>query len=175
MPVRIDSIKLMYATFQSCRYARPETDYYLPVLVDALNTLRQQQTFIVPLPAVHKRLPQTLVHQIRAPWFLSLYRTKTITSAAQPFLHFTVVGVAELQRLWVAQRIEPVRRLGYAFHNIPQFLRTPATFDLEAYQHCFRIAGAYWSELSAEMQQHFCTLLGLSEQQARELLEKREM
>jgi hypothetical protein len=144
------------------------------VLADALNTLQQQQTFIIPLPT-RKRLPQALVHQIRAPWFLSLYRTRTISSAAQPFLHFTVVGVAELQRLWAAQRIEPVRALGYAFHNIPQFLRAPATFDTEAYQHCFRIAGAYWPELSSQMQQDFCTLLGLSEKQVRELLEKWEV
>jgi hypothetical protein len=175
MPFRIDSTKLMYSTFQSCRHARPEAEVYLRVLADALSTVQQQQTFIIPLPLSSKQLPQAFVRQIRAPLFSSLYRANTISSNVQRFLDFTVVGVTELQRLWVAQRIEPVRALGYAFHNIPQFMRLPATFDSEAYQHCFRIAGAYWSEVSSEMQQQFCTLLGLSDEQAHELLESKEM
>jgi len=85
-----------------------------------------------------------------------------IASSGQPLFALLYVGIHELQRLWASESTYAVRSLGYAFHMIPQLLRTPEQFDRKAYRFCFRMVSAHWDELSPEMRQSFCDVLGMT-------------
>jgi hypothetical protein len=169
--LRVDITKLMYQTFQSCRSAQPDAGDCLHVLAAALAAMEQQATFIVPIPrSIGKRLPGYISARVRVLWFAPIRKRDIIPAAAQPFLALATIATADLQRLWVARHVRAVRSLGYALHNLPQFLHIPASFDREAYLHSFRIASAHWPDLSPALQHQFCSIIDLPLEEAQQML-----
>ena len=53
---------------------------------------------------------------------------------------------------------------------IPRVLRGRDTFSRRDYEFCFRIISAHWSELSDQMRQAFCLVMGFDLQHAEALV-----
>jgi len=166
----IDSTILMYATFQGCRHGRT-TDKHLNLLSEILKLVEHQLTFSVDVPdhwldIVYEYTRQQMTigpgNQPRREFLLS--------SNNQQLFSLLCDGVHELQRLWSSESKYAVRSLGYAFHIVPQLLRTPEQFDRDRYMFCFRAVCAHWEELSPEMQKSFCNVLGIKEEEAQKLI-----
>src|SRR5205085_1566783 len=78
--------------------------------------------------------------------------------------------VRELQRLWAIDAYGPVRRIGYALHNVHQWLRMPDEPGRDAStMYYFRAISADWDELSLEMREGCCRVVGLDLQVSREV------
>ena len=174
--MRIDVSKLMYQTFQCCRSVDSDTGDCLQVLAVALTTLQHSTTFIVPIPrSVVRCLPQDVAEKVSVIWFPFIHRRDIIPTDARPFLILASIATQDLQRFWREEQMQPIRALGYALHNLHEFVRAPAYFDRELYFHSFYIAGRCWANMSPALQNQFCTVMNLSREEAQKILSDQEI
>jgi hypothetical protein len=159
--MKIDSLKLMYRTFQSCRHALEDAAILVGILHTILETVQHEQMFIVSVPTdVLRLLPASVQQEIMLPASEAVLRRSVWSPEQQLLFALIYTGIQELTRLITTDSTHAVRSLGYALHVIPSFLRAPERFDRTDYQFCFRIAAAHWDELSAGMQQALCNVIG---------------
>ena len=169
--MHLDLSKLMYGTFQHCRLALPDTLDWLVVLDAALTTSEHISTNHIVLPNHFKAaLPKVVIAQVGVPWIVTWWGSTPFPQEARPFIRLASFGIVDLQRLWADKHRNAVRALGYAFHNLPSFLHTPSAFDRAAYEHSFRIAGQFWTELSPQLQHQLCLIMGYSSDDAQRVL-----
>ena len=174
--MEIDSPSLMYGTFQRCSHARPDCDELLTLLSSILVVVNQQQRFLVEVP--DHLVPDKWVKAVhddtqRASLYVRSLKQEVrddLSARNQALFSLIEVGTRELQRLWAIQATFAVRSLGYAFHVLPNLLRTPEEFSPKSYRFCFRIISAHWNDLSLEMREAFCKVVGLKLESADTLI-----
>lgn len=54
-----------------------------------------------------------------------------------------------------------IASLGYALHPLPALVKSGELFDPEGFRFCFRIAAFGWDDLSLEMREVLCGLVGI--------------
>jgi len=172
--MHINSLNLMYQTFQSCRLTQPLTGTYLSVLAQALPLIQQEQRYIISLPRnVIRPILDTFHFPVQAFWWHRFNQRDRVELTAQPFLNIIVVVIPELQHLWASQQLAPTRALGYAFHNMHQFVRRPERFDPEDYLYSIHRVYLRWQP-SPLLQAHFAHLLKRTPEELSMLLERKE-
>lgn len=168
----IDSPSVMYGTFQRCRHFKPDCSELLELLNNILEAVSQQRRFLAEVPEQlvpdkwKKALHDDTERAIRYIHERGLKDHDALLSKSVPVFSLLQIGTRELQRLWAIQATFAVRSLGYAFHVLPELLRTPEDFRLKSYRLCFRIISAHWDELSLEMREAICNIVGLKLQSA---------
>jgi len=167
----VDSIKLAYWTFQSCRHLGPETGLLLDVLSGTLDTVKQNDTLVVEIPeSWFSSISSSIQQEIKISPDVDRVQLSRLPQKNQQLFSFVYLGANVSKRLWSTGSRRAVQSLGYALHNIPSFLRSSERFDPELYEFSFRVAASHWPELGTELQQTFCDLVGLELDQAEKLL-----
>jgi hypothetical protein len=177
----IDSTKLMYIAFQRCRNAQlyrellldaqPETGLLLNLLIQTLDAVKRNDALVLEIPENENNSMLTVIQQ-EVELSPDANRTKLsfLSETKQRLFCLVCVGVQELKQLWTSDSEMAVQSLGYALHNIPRLLRSNEEFDPSLYRFSFRVAAAYWSELSIEMRQALCDAVELELAQVEELV-----
>jgi len=162
----IDSPSVMYGTFQRCRHASPDSTELLALLNDVLEVVSQQGRFLVEVPDQH--IPDKWLKAVRDDTERAITDLRDmeqgrdeLSSQNQSLFSLLKEGTRELRRLWAMDAKHAVQSLGYAFHVIPPLLRTPERFNPESYMFCFRMISAFWKDLSLEMREAICKVVGL--------------
>jgi hypothetical protein len=149
----------MYRTFQCCRHSLSKSPYLLKRLLETLEIVKQRKKLLIKMPAEWIR--QHKLQECVIPLGISLKRGNTLSDTNHKLFALIDTGTHELQNLWQSEAIELVRKLGYAFHNIPGLLWTPEEFNPRFYAYNFRVIGDNWDKLSLEMRQAFCAVQGI--------------
>jgi len=157
----------MAGVFQQCRHGRTDCEELLTLLGSILVFVKLQQRFLVEVPAY--LVPDKWVKAVqddteRAIAYMRSLKQEVrddLSVRNQVIFSLIEVGTRELHRLWAIQSTSAVRSLGYAFHVLPDLLRTPEEFSPNSYRFCFRVISAHWKDLSLEMRQAFCKIVGL--------------
>lgn len=157
----------MHGTFQQCQHARPACGELLVLLSNILDVVKQQRRFLVEVPDAI--VPDKWIKAVRDDTERAILYTRGLKQAVrddlsprnQALFSLIDVGTRELQRLWAVQATFAVRSLGYAFHVLPDLLRTPEEFSPKSYRFCFRVISPHWNELSLELPGAFCKIVGL--------------
>jgi len=158
---------MMYGTFHRCRHAKPDCGELLELLNNILEAVSQQGRLLVEVSDQHipdkwiKAVQDDTRRAIAHMEDMKLRDHDALSTQNQSLLALMQTGARELCRLWTTDEKAAVQSLGYAFHVIPQLLRTPEKFSRESYMWCFRIISAYWDKLSIGMQEAFCAVVGL--------------
>lgn len=168
--MHIDSTRLMYSVFQSCRHGLHYSGTQLELLLETLDIVKQQRVLFVNVD--DNWVKQHELESLAVAPLARLTRNDALSSANQPLFMLIDVGAHDLQRLWSAEAVPVVRRLGYAFHILPALLWKPQAFKPDLYMFCFRMVGLHWAELSSELRQAFCALQGLTLDEAARLIEE---
>jgi hypothetical protein len=166
----------MYGVFQQCRHGRTDCGELLTLLGSILVYVNRQQRFLVEVPDY--LVPDKWVKAVRddTERAISYMRNRNqevrddLSARNQVMFSLIEVGTRELHRLCAVQATIAVRSLGYAFHVIPDLLRTPEEFSPKSYRFCFRVISAHWEELSLEMREAFCEIVGLKLESADTLI-----
>jgi hypothetical protein len=167
-----DSTRLMYCTFQCARHAHPAVSELLPLLEKVLDTVMRERSFVVEIPDVWVNTFDAYVPAILAT-FEERPNASWTSSETAPLFSLVRTATAELQRLHAHDAVLAVRSIGYALHMIPGVLRGDDTFSRGGYEFCFRIISAHWGELSDQMRQAFCLVMGFDLQRAEALVGQR--
>jgi hypothetical protein len=164
-----DSTQLMFYTFQCARHAQPAVSELLPLLDKVLDTVIRERSFVVEIPDVWVSLFDPSLAAIVAT-FEARPDASWTSSETAPLFSLVRMATAELRRLHAQDAVLAVRSIGYALHMIPRVLRGRDTFSRGDYEFCFRIISAHWSELSDQMRQAFCLVMGFDLQHAEALV-----
>ncbi len=177
----IDSTKLMYIAFQRCRHAQlyrellldaqPDTGLLLDLLIQTLDAVKRNDALVVEIPENENNSMLTVIQQeVELSPDANRAKLSFLSETKQRLFCLVCVGVQELKQLWTSDSEMAVQSLGYALHNIPHFLRSSEEFDHSLYRFSFRVAAAYWSELSIKMRQALCDAVELELAQVEELV-----
>lgn len=167
----IDSTKLMYETFQSCRHALDNSEAMLDLLGTTLKAVEREGMFAVEMPAdLVDSIDDHARQAIALPSSVDRESIGMLSGESQTLFSLICIAVPELKRLWPSNSILAVRSIGYALHSIPRMLETPEQFKPKDYLLCFRIVSAHWNELTPELQQMFCRAAGLAPEDAAQLI-----
>jgi hypothetical protein len=164
-----DSTRLMFYTFQCARHAQPAVSELLPLLEKVLDTVMRERSFVVEIPDVWVSPCNAYAPAIVAT-FKEWPNASWTSSETAPLFSLVRTATVELRRLHAQDAVLAVRSIGYALHMIPRVLRGRDTFSRRDYELCFRMIGAHWSELSDEMRQAFCLVMGFDLQHAEALV-----
>lgn len=180
----IDSTKFMYITFQRCRHAQPhrdlildaqlETGLLLDLLIQTLDAVKLNDALVVEIPEIENNSILAVIQQeVELSPDANRAKLSFLSETKQRLFCLVCVGVQELKQLWTSDSSDSqmaVKSLGYALHNIPRLFRSSEEFDPYLYGFSFRVAAAYWSELSIEMRQALCDAVELELAQVEELV-----
>jgi hypothetical protein len=173
----INSTDLMYNTFLSCRmrgatplrYSTPSAGAQLMSLRSVLE--RVQQTRELDVTVEEAWLAQVFGESGRFVRGGSLHPTDLTELGPQNERLFDLVEVAatDLTKLCGQGAWNAVGNLGYALHNVPQFLRQPGGFGRGSFKFSFRIAAFNWKQLSGDLQRALCGLMKVDVEEATRL------
>ncbi len=177
----IDGTKLMYIAFQRCRHAQLyrellldaqlETGLLLDLLIQTLDAVKRNDALVVESPEIENNLMLTVIQQeVESSPDANRGKLSFLSETKQRLFGLACVGVQELKQLWTSNSEMAVQSLGYALHNIPHLLRSSEELAPSLYCFSFRVAAAYWSELSIEMRQALCDAVELELAQVEELV-----
>lgn len=158
--MQIDSLKLMFQTFQSCRHTSEDRDILARTLYSTLETVRQDQMCIVSIPkdALYSLSPYVQQESLVSP--NEAEPTNFVWSVLRQHLFpLAHVGTQELMHFIDIDSKRAIRALGYVLHVIPRYLQAPERFDRERYQFCFGIAADHWDTFSPDMHNALCAVI----------------
>ena len=163
----IDSPVIMGGVFQRCRHARSDSGELLALLSDILTEVDKQGKLLIEVP--DGLVPDKWVKAVGADTrrgieyinAMELWEYDGLNPSNRPSLAIIQLLVKELQRLWSTEAIEAVKHLGYAFHNVARDFRPPRELGSEWAMMYFRIISSKWEELSTEMREDCCRIVGL--------------
>ena len=164
----VDSLELAFIAFQQCRHGgRPNAT--LDTAASALNLVHRQGVIQVELPTPtetqHGRLPAARGVQ---------RQLEDLTAEQLHLFELTREVVLELKDFCAADpRPESVRALGYAFHVLPEVVRTGDWMPDDFFHFNFRIAAGCWPKLSPRLREILCELAGITVWSADGLVKKR--
>ncbi len=176
----IDSAEVLRATFQRCRQTRGKPDdkdlgEILAVLEAILSVVDHQERFVIDVPEswVPNKWGSAVTGDTQRglqSWqALKISDREAFTPQKRRQVALLHLLVRELQRLWRIGDHFTVSRLGHAFHNVDQELRTWSS-DTESSMITFRVISADWDMLSLDMREACCRVMGLERQEAEELI-----
>lgn len=173
----IDSMKLASQTFLFCRWAIPDmTNLHLELLIWMFDQLRRNDELEMELPDSWPQ-PVDFINFVKETYKVSQkvdrVRLSSLPQKGQQLLSLIELGAKELQRLWASDSVIAVRSIGYALHPIPGLVRSSEIFDAELFQFNFRIAAFCWTDLSQEIQQAFCDIVGAKRERVEKLLDQK--
>jgi hypothetical protein len=148
----------------------------LALVSDILSIVEQQGKFLIDVP--EGWVPEKWVTAVRADTqrgvdymnAMKLSDSDVLSPEKRREISLLRLLVRELQRLWAIGAYGTVERLGHAFHNIGRSLRIPDEPGRDALMLHFRVISADWEELSLEMREGCCRVVGLELQTAEELI-----
>jgi hypothetical protein len=158
----VDSIKLMYRVTLSCRSASRDTGDALNLLDLILEEVVKEKRFIVDV-AVNKLsvMYSDMNEQFRLK-IESMFRlSEPDWAQSQKFLSLFRIAVRDLKQLWASDSKQVVQAIGYALHNLPQFIRAPEQFNKESYMYCLYRVAFHWDKISIELREAFCNIVEL--------------
>ncbi len=158
----IDTTAVMYETLQCCRIGDPRAGRYLAALRSLLEKVRHTGSLDVTVDDAWLAENSLVGEQI------GVYRTgnfsflgeepcRVIGPQNERFFGLVEIAARDLARLNANGALKTVRRLGYALHNVPQFLRHPDSFG-----HCVfgisTLGWQDWNDLALEMRRALCAV-----------------
>jgi len=157
----IDSMKLAYETFQSCRRLLPETEALLTVLIPTLDEVRERGVLVLEVPDSRiEPLSSYYKRKIGCGPEIELSGRVSVLESSRRLLDLCYVAAVDLTRLWVAGARGAVLSLGYALHIVPSLVTSGKALDPKLYEFNFRIAAFHWVELSPEMREAMANAAG---------------
>ena len=176
LPVLIDSPIIMSGVFQRCRHAKPDSGELLALVNDILSIVDQQGKLLIDVP--EGWVPDKWVKAVNADTqrgieymhAMKISDYDALSPEKRRVISLLQLLVRELQRLWATGAKVTVQCLGHAFHNIARWLRTPEKPGADSSMRLFRIISANWEELSMEMREGCCRVVGLELQAAEALI-----
>jgi hypothetical protein len=166
----INSTDLMYNTFLCCRIRSPSAGAQLMSLRSVLERVRQTRELDVTVEEAW--LAQVFGEAGRfVRGYGSLHPTDLTELGSQNERFFDLIEVAatDLTKLCGQGAWNAVGNLGYALHNVPQFLRQPGGFNRGYFKFSFRIAAFNWKQLSGDLQRALCGLMKVDVEEATRL------
>lgn len=179
----IDSPSILGCTFQRCRLLRGRADIgeLLELVSDILSEVEQQGKFLIDVP--EGWVPEKWVKAVRGDTQRGIDHIRTtmklsdhdvLSAEKRRVISLLRLLVRELHRLWAIGADNTVHHLGYAFHNINGHdLRMPDEPGTDTLMWYFRVIGFHWDELSLEMREGCCRVVGLELQEAEALIKHR--
>jgi hypothetical protein len=167
----INSTEFMYETFLRCRIRLPDTGAYLQSLSSLLERVRLAGALDVTVDeawvteffgALKNRMTGD---QIRHPTGCT-----EVGPWNNQFFELIEASARDLTCLWSQEAFNAVGNLGYALHNVPEYLRQPGRFSRQMFQFSFRIAVFNWKELSADLRRALCDVMNIDVEKAERLI-----
>jgi hypothetical protein len=174
--VLINSTDFMYETFQRCRLRLPDTGAYLQSLRGLLERVRLAGALDL---TVDEAWPAEVFGALEVPMIASGILRRTDRAEVGPqnskffendkFFELIEASARDLTQLWSQGAFNAVGNLGYALHNVPEYLRL-GNFSRLGFEFCFRIAAYNWKELSADLQRALCRVMNIDVEKAERLI-----
>lgn len=159
--VRINSLKLAYETFQSCRYVGDETEWLVEALIPVLNKACACETWVVDVPGslISGIDPHIKAEIVCRRWTGRFWRRRLQTQSRHLLL-LCSLAAQEFKRLLHNKEYGATRSLGYALHIVPRLIQCGEVLDHGRYEFCFATAAFHWSVLSLDMQKALAEAAG---------------
>jgi len=127
--MRLHVCRLMYSSLQATRYPNPHTYGMLRLLATALDLVEERGTYLLPADALDPIAPP-LQPFLEFDYCEDDTPAVVLDASSEPLHSLVKIATLDLLRLESSEWDEELlHAVGYALHNIPEFIPEPARFD----------------------------------------------